>query len=73
VIDLPHAFLTVARSIVDKTFKPEPITLGTGSRVVMLVMNDALRDRVPAAIRARVDSLQAEMLAGRFTAPKSER
>jgi basic membrane protein A and related proteins len=70
VIDLPHAFLTVARSVVDKTFKPEPISLGTQSRVVLLVMNDALRDRVPAAVRARVDSLQTEMLAGRLTAPK---
>ena len=70
VIDLPHAFLTVARSVADKTFKPEPIALGTQSEVVLLVMNDALRDRVPPAMRARVDSLQKEMLAGRFVAPK---
>lgn len=70
VIDLPHAFLTVARSVADKTFKAEPITLGTQSRVVILVMNDSLRGRVPAPVLARVDSLQAEMLAGRFTAPK---
>jgi len=71
VIDLPHAFLTVARSIVDKTFKPEPITLGTQSQVVLLVMNEALRSRVPAATMSRVDSLQKEMLAGRFSAPKT--
>jgi len=70
VIDLPHAFLTVARSVVDKTFKAEPISLGTQSQVVLLVMNDALRDRVPAAMRIKVDSLQKEMLAGRFVAPK---
>jgi basic membrane lipoprotein Med (substrate-binding protein (PBP1-ABC) superfamily) len=70
VIDLPHAFLTVARSVADKTFKAEPISLGTQSQVVLLVMNDALRDRVPAAVRAKVDSLQKEMLAGRFVAPK---
>jgi basic membrane protein A len=71
VIDLPHAFLTVARSVADKTFKAEPIALGTESRVVMLVMNEALRDRVPPAVRATVDSLQKEMLAGRFAAPKT--
>jgi basic membrane protein A len=70
VIDLPHAFLTVARSVADRTFKPEPISLGTESRVVILVMNEATRNRVPAPMRARVDSLQAEMLAGRFSAPK---
>jgi basic membrane lipoprotein Med (substrate-binding protein (PBP1-ABC) superfamily) len=71
VIDLPHAFLTVARSVVNKTFKPEPISLGTESEVVLLVLNDALRARIPAATLARVDSLQKEMLAGRFVAPKS--
>lgn len=71
VIDLPHAFLAVARSVADKSFRPEPISLGTESRVVMLVMNDGLRDRVPAAARVRVDSLQAEMLAGRFKAPQT--
>ena len=70
VIDLPHAFLTVAKSVADKTFKPEPISLGTQSQVVLLVMNEALRARVPAAVLARVDSLQKEMLAGRFVAPK---
>jgi basic membrane lipoprotein Med (substrate-binding protein (PBP1-ABC) superfamily) len=73
VIDLPHAFLTVARSVADKTFKAEPITLGTQSRVVILVMNDSQRGRVPAPLLARVDSLQTEMLAGRFTAPKGTR
>src|SRR5438045_5071852 len=46
VIDLPHAFLKVAQSVADKSFKAEPITLGTESRVVMLVMNDSLRARV---------------------------
>ena len=71
VIDLPHAFLSVARSVADKTFKPQPISLGTESRVVMLVLNEATRERIPAGIRARIDSLQAEMLAGRFSAPKA--
>lgn len=68
VIDLPHAFLTVAQSVVDGTFKPQPIMLGTESRVVMLILNDSLRARIPAEMRARVDSLQTEMLAGRFSA-----
>lgn len=71
VIDLPHAFLTVAKSVADKSFKPEPIALGIESRVVTLVMNEALRDRVPPAAWSRVDSLQTEMLAGRFVAPRT--
>jgi basic membrane protein A and related proteins len=69
VIDLPHAFLTVARSVADGSFRAEPISLGTSSRVVMLVMNPAAASRIPAAMRQRVDSLQAEIFAGRFSAP----
>jgi basic membrane lipoprotein Med (substrate-binding protein (PBP1-ABC) superfamily) len=69
VIDLPHAFLTIARSVANGSFKAERIALGTESRVVMLVINDALQNVIPSAMRARVDSLQTEMLAGRFTAP----
>ncbi len=64
VIDLPHAFLTVARSVKNGSFTAAPIELGTESRVVMLVLN-ATNERLPAPLRQRVDSLQAEILAGR--------
>jgi len=70
VIDLPHAFLTIARSVLDNTFRAEPISLGTNARVVMLVLNPTMADRVPPAIAHRVDSLQSEMFAGRYSAPK---
>jgi len=69
VIDLPHAFLTIARSVLDGSFKPQTISLGTESRVVMLVLNPALESRIPVPMKRRVDSLQAEMFAGRFHAP----
>jgi basic membrane lipoprotein Med (substrate-binding protein (PBP1-ABC) superfamily) len=67
LIDLPLAFLTVARQIKDGTFKPGVIELGEPSRVVMLVMNPAIEGQIPPAARARVDSLQAKMLAGEYT------
>lgn len=70
VIDLPHAFLTIARSVVSKSFRAAPISLGTSAQVVMLVLNPALAGRIPPGISRRVDSLQAEMLAGRYGAPK---
>jgi basic membrane lipoprotein Med (substrate-binding protein (PBP1-ABC) superfamily) len=73
VIDLPHAFLTIARSVADGTFKAEVISLGTKSQVVLLVLNPAMSGRIPSAIQSRVDSLQKEMFAGRFSAPKSAR
>lgn len=72
VIDLPHAFLTVARQVHDGTFAPGVISLGTREDVVRLTINPALRDRIPAEALAAVDSVRAEMAAGRFTTPGSE-
>jgi len=67
VIDLPLAFLTVAREVKAGTFKPRVVELGEASHVVTLVVNPALRPRIPAATLARIDSLQARMLAGQLT------
>jgi basic membrane lipoprotein Med (substrate-binding protein (PBP1-ABC) superfamily) len=69
VIDLPLAFYTVARQVKDGSFKPGIVELGTGTRVVLLVLNPALESAVPAAMRTRIDSLQSEMIAGRFRVP----
>lgn len=71
VIDLPHAFLTIARSVADKSFRAEPISLGTSRHVVMFVVNPAMASRIPQGIRVRVDSLQKEMFAGRYHAPRT--
>lgn len=69
VIDLPHAFLTVAREVKEGRFKPRVIELGTKDDVVTLVLNPAMRNRIPAATLQLVDSLSADMHAGRFAAP----
>jgi len=68
-IDLPHAFLTVAREIRDHTFKPGIITLGMRQQVVDLALNPRLTARIPAATRRSVDSTRALMLQRRFTVP----
>ena len=69
VIDLPHAFLTVAREVKEGRFKPRVIELGTQDDVVTLVLNPATKTRIPPATLQLVDSLGAEMHAGRFRAP----
>jgi len=68
VIDLPHAFLTVAREVKSKSFKPRLIRLGTQSDVVTLVINPAFQPRIPIAAMKAVDSVRAELAAGRFDA-----
>lgn len=67
VIDLPHAFMTVAREVRDGRFQPRVIRLGTASDVVSLVLNPALASKVPATTLRAVDSIRNEMRAGRFT------
>ena len=67
VIDLPHAFLTVAREIKEGRFRARVIELGTKDDVVTFVLNPAMKSRIPNAALQLVDSLGAEMHAGRFT------
>ncbi|NUQ22027.1 MAG: BMP family protein [Gemmatimonadaceae bacterium] len=68
VIDLPHAFLTVAREVKEKRFVPRVIHLGTASQVVSYVPNPALDSLVPARVRAAVDSARARLIAGTLSA-----
>lgn len=68
VIDLPHAFLTVAREVKDRTFKARVIRLGTQSDVVTLVVNPAFRSRIPSTALQTVDSMRTQLRAGRFDA-----
>ncbi len=65
VIDLPHAFLTVAREVKERRFTPRVIRLGSRSDVIMLVLNPALQSRIPASTLHTVDSMRAEFHAGR--------
>jgi basic membrane protein A and related proteins len=68
VIDLPHAFLTVASEVKSGTFKPRVVELGSGEDVVRLELNDALRARMPDGALATIDSVAAQLRAGTFSA-----
>ena len=67
VIDLPHAFLVVAREVKSGEFKPRVITFDAKSGVVELVVNPALRHRVPAPTVAAIDSVRTRIHAGSFS------
>lgn len=66
VINLPHAFLTVAREVRARAFKPRVIKLGAESDVVTLVINPALRSHIPPATLHAVDSVRSELAARTF-------
>lgn len=71
VIDLPAAFLDVAREVKNGTFRPRVVTFDARSNVVRLVINPVLRARIPASTLAAVDSVNGRIHAGTFhaTAP----
>jgi basic membrane lipoprotein Med (substrate-binding protein (PBP1-ABC) superfamily) len=64
VIDLPRAFLRVAREVKAGGFEPRVVRLGLDTKVVTLVLNPALAARIPAEVRAQVDSAERAIEAG---------
>lgn len=67
VIDLPHAFVTVAREVKQGHFVPRVIDLGTKDDVVRWVPNPALSAMLAPAARKSVDSVRTLMISGAFT------
>jgi basic membrane protein A len=72
VIDIPHAFLLVAREVKAGRFAPRVVLLDATTDVVRWVPNPAI-DAVPAAMRMRIDSLQDALRTGRFKLPADAR
>ena len=64
VIDLPHAFLLVAKEVKEGKFKPRVFELGAATDVVKLVLNPARESDIPVAVRRSVDSVAAALKAG---------
>jgi basic membrane lipoprotein Med (substrate-binding protein (PBP1-ABC) superfamily) len=66
MIDLPHAFMAVAREVKAGTFTPRVISLDTRSEVMKWVVNPVLAGVIPARTTQLVDSLRRAMFAGTF-------
>lgn len=68
VIDVPHAFLLIAREVKAGTFQPRVIPMGSASEVVRWTPNPKLTV-VSAAMAKTIDSIRVEMVGGRFALP----
>jgi basic membrane lipoprotein Med (substrate-binding protein (PBP1-ABC) superfamily) len=66
VIDLPRAFMVVAREVKRGTFRPRVIRLDTRSDVVRWTVNPRFASRVPVRVMRAVDSTRALMVAGKY-------
>lgn len=64
VIDLPRAFLVVAREVKNGNFTPRVISLGLHDNIVRLVLNPRLESTIPARVRAQVDSARIALDGG---------
>ena len=64
VIDLPHAFLSIARQIRSGTPPSGVVTLGTALDVVRWTPNPALASEIPADVTLRIDSVRTRMRRG---------
>lgn len=64
VIDLPRAFLLVARDVKQGTFTPHVESFGLQSGVIRFATNPALDSIWPAGLRARVQAARDSIAAG---------
>jgi basic membrane lipoprotein Med (substrate-binding protein (PBP1-ABC) superfamily) len=69
VIDLPRAFLTVAREVHGGTFAPRVESFGLKSGVIRYEPNPALQSGVPAAVKERLKAAADSIMARDTVAP----
>ena len=70
VIDVPHAFLLVAREVKEGTFSPRVVRLDSRNDVVRWTPNPALSVLTPRD-HARIDSVKGLILSGKLAVPDS--
>lgn len=63
VIDIPHAFLLLAREIHDGSFTPRVVRFATAADVVRWVPNPGVS--LPTAVQVRIDSVRTAFAEGR--------
>jgi basic membrane lipoprotein Med (substrate-binding protein (PBP1-ABC) superfamily) len=72
VIDIPQAFVQIAREVREGHFVGRIERKGMKDGVVSFVLNPRLEPQIPAAARARLDKARADILAGTLKVPTAE-
>jgi len=72
VLDVPSAFVYMAKLVHDKQFKPQIYWLGQKEGIVSLVWNDALKPSVKPSTIAEVERLREEIRSGKFQVPRGK-
>jgi len=69
-LDIPAAFVEVARKVRDGSFRSEPLRLGMREGIVGLVLNPRLRDEIPDAVLEELAALEQEIRSGALVVPR---
>jgi basic membrane protein A len=69
-LDVPRALVLVAQDVKAGSWSARAMRFGLRSGVVKIEWNDALREKIPEALRSEVEQLQAEVAAGTVTVPR---
>ena len=67
-IDLPRAFLEIAREVKAGSFRPRVVVFDARSDVVQLVINPALQATIPPKVLTAIDSMRTQIHTGAFSA-----
>lgn len=71
-IDIPAAFVAIAREVKDGTFKSRIIEEHMADGAITVVYNPSLAGKIPADVRAAVDQTEAAIRAGTLKVPTAE-
>jgi basic membrane protein A len=72
VIDIPRAFLLIAREVQERRFSGRIIRLGMKEDIISLVYNPALQALLSADVRALVETTKQKIIAGELSVPSIE-
>src|SRR5581483_1007632 len=72
VLDIPTAFVHMARIVRDHRFRPQVYRLGMKEGIVSLVWNDKLKSTVSPATIAEVDRVEKSIRSGAFQVPRGK-
>jgi basic membrane protein A len=71
-LDVPSAFVLMAKTVRDHQFRPQVYWLGMKEGIVSLVWNDRLKSTVSPATIAEVDRIEKQIRSGALSVPRGK-
>jgi basic membrane lipoprotein Med (substrate-binding protein (PBP1-ABC) superfamily) len=72
VLDVPSAFVFMAKTVRDRRFQPHVYWLGMNEGIVSLVWNDRLKPTVSQATVAEVERVEKQIRSGALQVPRGK-